>query len=55
MDRVDFLDKLPYFYNNGITSPILKAEEKERNILKRFMQSVKGREMCYQRKNLTVF
>lgn len=33
MDRVDFLDKLPYFYNNGITSPILKAEEKERNIL----------------------
>lgn len=33
MDRVVFLDKLPYFYDNGITRPILKAEEEERNIL----------------------
>ena len=33
MDRVIFLDKLPHFYDNGITRPILKAEEEERNIL----------------------
>ena len=33
MDRVNFLDKLPHFYDNGITRPILKAEEEERNIL----------------------
>lgn len=33
MDRVNFLDKLPHFYDNGITRPILKGEEEERNIL----------------------
>lgn len=33
MNRVNFLEKLPHFYDNGITRPILKAEEEERNIL----------------------
>lgn len=30
---MSLMDKLPYFYNNGITKPIIEAEEIERDIL----------------------
>ena len=31
---MDLIDKLPYFYDNGYTRPIIEAEQKERDILK---------------------
>ena len=30
---MDLIDKLPYFYDNGYTRPIIEAEQKERDIL----------------------
>ena len=33
LKRSNFLDKLPYFYDNGFTRPFLQATEEERNIL----------------------
>ena len=30
---MDLIDKLPYFYDNGITRPIIEAEQIERDIL----------------------
>ena len=30
---MDLIDKLPYFYNNGYTRPIIDAEQEERDIL----------------------
>ena len=30
---MDLIDKLPYFYDNGYTRPIIEAEQKESDIL----------------------